>query len=91
VDGVYERAVEGLWAFYEHQEDGTLQRVAMALGRDPDGSVFRGDVDKLHEVEALELVDKPAFGDGGSPEVYRVILQGEHLLGERDYPIDRIR
>jgi hypothetical protein len=63
----------------------------MALGRDPDGPVFRGDVDKLHEVEALELVNKTAFGDGGSPEVYRVTLKGQQLLGERAYPIDRIR
>ena len=34
MDGaVYERMVEVLWAFYEHQEDGTPQTVAMALGR----------------------------------------------------------
>ena len=92
MDGVvYERMVEVLWAFYERQEDGTPQTAAMALGRDPDGPVFRGDVDKLREVEALELVDKPALGDGGSPEVYRVTLKGEQLLGERGYPIDRPR
>ena len=63
----------------------------MALGRDPDGPVFRGDVDKLYEVGALELVEMPAFGDGGSPEAYRVTLKGEQLLGEWAYPIDRIR
>ena len=91
MDGVYERAVEVLWAFYDLQEDGTPQRVAMALGRDPDGPVFRGDVDKLCEVGALELVEMPAFGDRGSPEVYRVTLKGEQLLGEWAYPIDRIR
>ena len=92
MDGVvYERMVEVLWAFYERQEDGTLQTAGMALGRDPDGPVFRGDVDKLLEVEALELVDMPAFGDRGSPEVYRVTLKGEQLLGEWAYPIDRIR
>ena len=91
VAGVYERAIEVLWAFYDLQEDGTPQRVAMALGRDPDSPVFRGDVDKLYEVGALELVDMPAFGDGGSPEVYRVTLKGEHILGEWAYPIDRIR
>ncbi len=92
MDGVvYERAVEVLWAFYDLQEDGTPQTVAMALGRDPDGPVFRGDVDKLYEVGALELVEMPAFGDGGSPEVYRVTLKGEQLLGEWAYPIDRIR
>jgi hypothetical protein len=82
VDGVYERAVEVLWAFYDLQEGGTPQTVAMALRRDPDGPVFRGDVDKLYEVEALELVEMPALGDGGSPEVYRVTLKGEHILGE---------
>ena len=92
MDGVvYERAVEVLWAFYEHQEDGTPQTVAMALGRDPDGPVFRGDVDKLYEVGALELVEMPAFGERGSPEVYRVTLKGEQILGERAYPIDRVR
>ena len=92
MDGVvYERAVEALWAFYEHQEDGTPQRVAMALGRDLDVPVFRADVDKLCEVGALELVDMPTFGDGGSPEVYRVTLKGEQILGERAYPIDRIQ
>ena len=91
MDGVYERAVEVLWAFYDLQEDGTPQTVAMALGRDPDGPVFRGDVDKLYEVGALELVEMPALGDSGSPEVYRVTLKGEHILGERAYPIDRIR
>ena len=92
MDGVvYERMVEVLWAFYEHQEDGTPQTVAMALGRDPAHPVFRGDVDKLLEVEALELVDMPAFGDLGSPEVYRVTLKGEQLVGERGYPIDRPR
>ena len=92
MDGVvYERMVEVLWAFYERQEDGTPQTAAMALGRDPDGPVFRGDIDKLCEVEALELVDIPALGDLSSPEVYRVTLKGEQLLGERGYPIDRIR
>ena len=92
MDGVvYERMVEVLWAFYEHQEDGTPQTVAMALGRDPAHPVFRGDVDKQLEVEALELVDMPAFGDLGSPEVYRVTLKGEQLVGERGYPIDRPR
>ena len=92
MDGVvYERAVEVLWAFYDLQDDGTPQTVAMALGRDPDGPVFRGDVDKLYEVGALELVDKTAFGDGGSPEVYKVTLKGELLLGEWAYPTDRIR
>jgi hypothetical protein len=91
VDGVYERAVEVLWAFYDLQEVGTPQTVAMALGRDPDSPVFRADIDKLYEVGALEVVDMPAFGDRGSPEVYRVTLKGEHLLGERDYPIDRVR
>jgi len=80
-----------LWAFYDLQEDGTLQTAAMALGRDPAGPVFRGDIDKLYAVEALELVDIPAFGDRGSPEVYRVTLKGEQLLGERGYPIDRQR
>ena len=88
MDGVvYERAVEVLWAFYDLQEGGTPQ----TLGRDPDGPVFRGDVDKLYEVEALELVEMPALGDGGSPEVYRATLKGELLLGEWAYPIDRIR
>ena len=82
MDAVYQRAVEVLWAFYDLQEDGTPQTVAMALGRDPDGPVFRGDVDKLYEVGALELVEIPAFGDGGSPEAYRVTLKGEQLLGE---------
>ena len=92
MDGVvYERAVEVLWTFYDLQEDGTPQTVAMALGRDPDSPVFRGDVDKLYEVGALELVEMPAFGDRGSPEVYRVTLKGEQLLGEWAYPIDRIR
>ena len=92
MDGVvYERAVEVLWAFYEHQEDGTPQTVAMALGRDPDGPVFRGDVDKLYEVGALELVEMPAFGERGSPEVYRVTLKGEQILREWGYPIDRQR
>ena len=92
MDGVvYQRAVEVLWAFYDLQEDGTPQRVAMALGRDPDSPVFRGDVDKLYEVEALELVEMPTLGDGGSPEVYRVTLKGEQILREWAYPIDRIR
>ena len=91
MDGVYERAVEVLWALYDLQEDGTPQTVAMALGRDPDGPVFRGDVDKLYEVGALELVEMPALGDRGSPEVYRVTLKGEQLLGEWAYPIDRKR
>ena len=92
VTGVaYERAVEVLWAFYDLQEDGTPQRVAMALGRDPDSPVFRADIDKLYEVGALELVEMPALGERGSPEVYRVTLKGEHILGERDYPIDRVR
>ena len=49
----------------------------------------RADVDKLCEVGALELVDLPAFGELGSPEVYRVTLKGEQLLREWDYPIDR--
>ena len=92
MDGVvYERAVEVLWAFYDLQEDGTPQTVAMALGRDPDGPVFRGDVDKLYEVGALELVEMPAFGERGSPEVYRVTLKGEQILREWAYPIDRKR
>jgi len=63
----------------------------MFLERDADGPVFRADLDKLCEVGALELVDIPAFGDLGSPEVYRVTLKGEQLLGERAYPIDRQR
>ena len=53
--------------------------------------MFRGDVDKLYEVGALELVEMPAFGDRGSPEVYRVTLKGEQILREWAYPIDRIR
>lgn len=88
---VYDRAVEVLWAFYEHQDDGTPQTVAMFLERDVDNPVFRADIHKLCEVGALELVDMPTFGDLGSPEVYRVTLEGEQLLGERGYPIDRIR
>jgi hypothetical protein len=61
VGEVYDRAIEVLRAFYEHQDDGTPQTVAMFLERDVDGPVFRGDVDKLCEVGALELVDIPAF------------------------------
>ena len=89
MDAVYGRAVEVLWAFYDHQDDGTPQTVAMFLERDVDGPVFRADVDKLCEVGTLELVDLPAFGDHGSPEVYRVTLTGEQILREWDYPIDR--
>lgn len=86
---VYDRAVEVLWAFYEHQDDGTPQTVAMFLERDVDNPVFRADIHKLCEEGALELVDLPAFGDLGSPEVYRVTLAGEQLLRERGYPTDR--
>ena len=86
MDAVYERAVDVLWGFYEHREAGTPQVVAMALGRDPDGPVFRADVNKLREVGALELVDMPTFGSR-TPEVYRVTPAGEQLLADKDYPV----
>jgi len=86
VDAVYERAVEVLWAFFEHREAGTPQVVAMALGRDPDAPVFRADVNKLREVGALELVDMPAEYVG-TPEVYRVTPEGKQLLREWNYPV----
>ncbi len=91
MDAVYESTIEVLWAFYQNREDGTPETVAMALGRDADSPMFLSDVRKLEDVGALELVDMPAFGSLGSPEVYRVTLKGEQLLGEWAYPIDRIR
>jgi hypothetical protein len=57
METVNRRMIEVLWAFYQHREDGTPETVAMALGRDADGPVFRSDVDKLYEVGAIELVD----------------------------------
>ena len=87
MDALYGRAVAVLGAFHEHRDDGTPQTVAMFLERDADGPVFRADLDKLCEVGALELVHLPAFGDLGSPEVYRVTLKGEQLLREWGHPV----
>jgi hypothetical protein len=49
--------------------------------------VFRSDVRKLEDVGALELVDMPAFGSLGSPEAYKVTLDGEQLLRDWGYPV----
>ena len=80
MEPVYERMVEVLWAFYQNREDGTPQTVAIALGRDAENPVFRSDVRKLEDVGALELVDMPGFRSLGSPEAYKVTLDGEQLL-----------
>ena len=85
MDEVNRRMVEVLWAFYVHRDDGTPQTAGVVLGRDPDGPVFRLDLDRLLEVGALELVDMPAFGSLGPPEVYRVTPEGEQLLAEWGY------
>ncbi len=82
---VYRRMVEVLWAFYQLRADGTPQMAAMALGRDATNPMFRADVRKLEDVGALELVDIPAFGSLGSPEAYKVTLDGEQLLREWGY------
>jgi hypothetical protein len=87
VDAVYESTIEVLWAFYQHREDGTPETVAMALGRDADSPMFLSDVRKLEDVGALELVEMPAFRSLGSPEVYKVTLDGEQLLREWGYPV----
>ena len=42
MDTLNERMVEVLGAFYEHQDDGSAQTVAMFLGRDVDGPSFSG-------------------------------------------------
>ena len=87
MEPVYERMVEVLWAFYQNREDGTPQTVAIALARDAENPVFRSDVRKLEDVGALELVDMPAFGSLGSPEAYKVTLDGEQLLRDWGYPV----
>jgi hypothetical protein len=87
VDAVYESTIEVLWAFYQNREDGTPETVAMALGRDADSPMFLSDVRKLEDVGALELVDMPAFGSLGSPEAYKVTLDGEQLLREWGYRV----
>ncbi len=87
VDAVYESTIEVLWAFYQNREDGTPETVAMTLGRDADSPMFLSDVRKLEDVGALELVDMPAFGRLGSPEAYKVTLDGEQLLREWGYPV----
>jgi hypothetical protein len=85
VDAVYESTIEVLWAFYQNREHGTPETVAMALGRDADSPMFLSDVRKLEDVGALELVEMPAFRSLGSPEVYKVTLDGEQLLREWGY------
>ena len=87
MDAVYESTIEVLWAFYQNREDGTPETVAMALGRDADSPMFLSDVRKLEDVGALELVDMPAFGSLGSPEAYKVTLDGEQLLREWGYRV----
>jgi hypothetical protein len=87
VDAVYESTIEVLWAFYQNREDGTPETVAMALGRDADSPMFLSDVRKLEDVGALELVDMPGFRSLGSPEAYKVTLDGEQLLRKWGYPV----
>jgi len=87
VDAVYESTIKVLWAFYQNQENGTPQTVAMALGRDADSPMFLSDVRKLEDVGALELVDMPGFRSLESPEVYLVTLDGEQLLRDWGYPV----
>ena len=87
MDAVYESTIEVLWAFYQNREDGTPETVAMALGRDADSPMFLSDVRKLEDVGALELVDMPGFRSLGSPEAYKVTLDGEQLLRKWGYPV----
>ena len=87
MDAVYESTIEVLWAFYQNREDGTPETVAMALGRDADSPMFLSDVRKLEDVGALELVDMPGFRSLGSPEAYKVTLDGEQLLREWGYRV----
>jgi len=87
VDAVYESTIEVLWAFYQNREYGTPETVAMALGRDADSPMFLSDVRKLEDVGALELVDMPGFRSLGSPEAYKVTLDGEQLLRKWGYPV----
>ena len=87
MDAVYEGTIEVLWAFYQNREDGTPETVAMALGRDADSPMFLSDVRKLEDVGALELVDMPPFRSLGSPEAYKVTLDGEQLLREWGYRV----
>ena len=87
MDAVYESTIEVLWAFYQNREDGTPETVAMALGRDADSPMFLSDVRKLEDVGALELADMPPFRSLGSPEAYKVTLDGEQLLRDWGYPV----
>ena len=87
MEAVYESTIEVLWAFYQNRENGTPETVAMTLGRDADSPMFLSDVRKLEDVGALELVDMPAFGSLGSPEAYKVTLDGEQLLREWGYRV----
>ena len=87
MDAVYESTIEVLWAFYQNREDGTPETVAMALGRDADSAMFLSDVRKLEDVGALELVDMPGFRSLGSPEAFKVTLDGGQLLREWGYPV----
>ena len=87
MDAVYESTIEVLWAFYQNREDGTPETVAMALARDADSPMFLSDVRKLEDVGALELVDMPGFRSLGSPEAYKVTLDGEQLLRKWGYPV----
>ena len=87
MDAVYESTIEVLWAFYQNREDGTPETVAMALGRDADSPMFLSDVRKLEDVGALELVDMPGFRSLGSPEAYKVTLDGEQLLRDWGYSV----
>jgi len=81
------RRIEVLWELYQRPQDGSLQTVAMILGRDVDGPDFRLDKDKLIEDGAILLVDMPAFGDRGTPELHKVTPEGEKMLREWGYPV----
>ena len=81
------RRIEILWELYQRPQDGSLQTVAMILGRDVAGPDFRLDKDKLIEDGAILLVPMPAFGDRGTPDLYKVTPEGEQMLRESGYPV----
>jgi len=82
-----ERRIEILWELYQRPQDGSLETVAMILGRNVDGPAFRLDKDKLIEDGQIVQMDMPEFGGLGTPELYKVTLEGEQMLREWDYPV----